>query len=513
MSSHKNRVLAALLAGSALGGLHTAQADTFNVTLDTWGSVGTLGSFAWAIDQANTSTATNNVISIAPGLTINVDNATATGSPSNLATISRSVAIQGNGATLVGNPEFVTTGAQVVTKANPQAPVGSDIVTTPSYSLFKVGTFGQANAGLAVNITNLNADGLNRIAQINQGAAFSYTGGTIVNSVNFTGTPTGPSFEAYGAALALSNLTINRAFGFNAPIGTAFGGVISAEDSTLNLANSTIRNASNLGAVSLVGGTANIVSTVVTGSGGLSVTGGSTIATGTMNVVNSLVFMQGQVNGGGDGTLAINRVIAGTGGTMILTASSVLVDALSLSGSASLLNGVPLDADGGAINLVSSAVMGTQIQDTPPQIAYQASNGGSMTADVYSWVRPMGGQTAADLRTLFNQPGLLTGSPGYAITVLNTDPLIEMIAPYPGEAYPVDGGVLINVVTDANGANQLLSPIDGTPILTDVFGNARTRLGLRDVGAVQGIPEPSTMLGLLTGLAALLGVGRRRSIA
>jgi len=35
MSSHKNRVLAALLAGSALGGLPTAQADTFNVTLDT----------------------------------------------------------------------------------------------------------------------------------------------------------------------------------------------------------------------------------------------------------------------------------------------------------------------------------------------------------------------------------------------------------------------------------------------------------------------------------------------
>jgi len=513
MLSNRTVLLASLLAWPALGGAHSARADPFRVTQGDWGSTSDVGTFAWAINQANLSTATGNLITVDPGLKIKVDGATATSSPSNLATISRSVTIAGNGATLVGNPEFLTNGGHLVTKTNPQSPGPNDIPLTPSFSVFKVGTYGQPNPGLTVSITGLNADGLNRIAQVNQGAILSYSGAAIVNSVNFTGTPTGPSFEAFGASLSLSHVSIDNAYGFNGPIGTALGGIVSGEDSTINLSDSRIRNTSNLGAVSLAGGTANIVSTVLTGSGGISVSGGGSIATGTMNVVNSLVFMQGQMNGGGDPELAVNRVIAGSGGTMNLTASSVLVDAISLSGDPAFLNGVPLDANGGRINLVSSAVMGTQIQDTPPQIAYQASYGGSMTADVYSWVRPMSAQSATDLRTLFNQPSLLTGSPGYAIIVLNTNPLIEMIDPYPGEAYPVDGGVLLNVVPNATSTNQLFSPIDGSPILTDVFGNARTRLGLRDVGAVQGIPEPSTMLGLLTGLGALLGVGRRRTVS
>jgi hypothetical protein len=123
MLSNRTVLLASLLAWPALGGAHSARADTFSVTLGDWGSTSDVGTFAWAINQANLSTATDNLITVAPGLKINVDGAEATSSPNNLATISRSVTIAGNGATLVGNPEFVTNGSgQLVTKTNPQSP-------------------------------------------------------------------------------------------------------------------------------------------------------------------------------------------------------------------------------------------------------------------------------------------------------------------------------------------------------------------------------------------------------
>jgi hypothetical protein len=59
--------------------------------------------------------------------------------------------------------------------------------------------------------------------------------------------------------------------------------------------------------------------------------------------------------------------------------------------------------------------------------------------------------------------------------------------------------VLIGVVPDADpgGVNELINPIDGSPITRDVFGNPRTTNGLRNVGAVQAqVPGPLPLLGL-----------------
>ena len=49
---------------------------------------------------------------------------------------------------------------------------------------------------------------------------------------------------------------------------------------------------------------------------------------------------------------------------------------------------------------------------------------------------------------------------------------------------------------DADGANQLINPIDHSVIRTDVYGHPRTAYGLRDVGAVQAsVPGPLPVLG------------------
>ena len=84
---------------------------------------------------------------------------------------------------------------------------------------------------------------------------------------------------------------------------------------------------------------------------------------------------------------------------------------------------------------------------------------------------------------------------------------IRAFRPLPGGAFPALDGVLVGAVPDAGsgGRNELINPIDGQPILFDVFGNPRTRGGTRDIGAVQAVPEPSSLA--IFGLLGVVVVG------
>lgn len=75
--------------------------------------------------------------------------------------------------------------------------------------------------------------------------------------------------------------------------------------------------------------------------------------------------------------------------------------------------------------------------------------------------------------------------------------------PFPIGATPNPSGHLINQISDADGVNQLINPIDGSPILLDEYGNPRTDNGLCTIGAVQaaGVPEPLTLAGATAALA------------
>ena len=482
-----------------------ANATLFVVTQSTWGASTDVGSFAWAIHQANLN-AGADVISVTDGLQISVDGANATSSPYNLATISESVTILGNNARLVGNPTFLIQPSTIVTKANPQkpifAPIGTDQLLEPSYSFLKVGSFNQDNSAINVSISNLNTNGLNRIAEVNQGASLRYSGGVLEQSVNFTNGPTGCCFSGFaGSTISLESLLIREAHTFNSPLGLAFDALISAEDATLNISNSRIERSAGGGAISLVGGSANVVGSVLYGSGGLSAAGGTSQPKGTVKFVNSLAYLTGPLlNGGLDGDVSSNRFISGDGGEIQVIASTILSDNATILTGLTQANedGVPLTVDGGSIQLVSSAVLATQFAGLPDQIPYAVyPGGGSFSADSLSWVRPTSTQTASNLQTLFQNTGLLTGSPGIPVLVDSSVPLVEFLRPYPAGADPADPGVLIGVVPDAGpgGANELLNPIDGTPITRDVFGSPRTLNGRRDVGAVQTVPGPLPLLG------------------
>jgi len=294
-------------------------------------------------------------------------------------------------------------------------------------------------------------------------------------------------------------------YGFNA---TA-GGLISGGDSRIDISNSTVSGADSGPVLVLAGGTANVVSSVFNGSGGVQATGGNAIAGGTVNFVNSVAVLAGPLNGGTNDSFVDNKFLAGDGGTINLTASIVIADLVSLQGATAEADGVPLDAAGGAIALVSSAVLVTKdAHGFNTQVAYRENDGGSLIADAMSWVRPTQAQAAADLESLFNQPGLLTGPLGLPVTEISSSPLIEMTPPMPEASYPYAGGTLIGVVLDADGANLLLNPIDGTTITTDVYGYARTTAGLRIVGAVEvvqtAVPEID-FASLGGGLSLLMG--------
>ena len=497
-------MLALLAAAGPIAG--ASRADTFSVTETSWGSTTTAGTLAWAIDQANGSSATGNLISIAPNLLIDVDGATAINAALDLAQFTRSVTIQGNGAKLVGNPTFVTSGGQTITKYNPDAFVSGDTPVTPSFSFAKIGTFGLDNSAITVSIAGLSADGLNRFALVEAGARLDVTTSGIVNSVNFdfSGRNITPGFEALdGATLNLDRVVIDKAYGLT----SLPGGIVAGSDATINLSSSTIRDSNSGPAIILAGGTANVVSSVLDGSGGVTVTGGSSVATGTVNFVNSVALLAGPLSGGGNDSPEDNRFLAGAGGTINATASTIIADLVSLSGSPAAANGVPLDAAGGTIALRSAAVMVTtcDADGLSGQIGYQTSAGGVLTADAYSWVRPTLAQTAILLPSLFSQPSLLTGEPGLPVDVISVSPLIEETFPFPLASLPLANGVLIGVVPDADGANVLLNPIDGSVITLDVFGQARTTGGLRNAGAVEStVPEidPAAFGG---GLSLLLG--------
>ena len=104
-----------------------ASAATFTVTEAAWGPSSAAGSFAWAIEQAN-STPGVDVISLQPvGGKINVDDAL-TVSATFIGRFTDPVRIEGNGITLEGNPSLLSSSGIVYTKDNPTKPVPQDIV-------------------------------------------------------------------------------------------------------------------------------------------------------------------------------------------------------------------------------------------------------------------------------------------------------------------------------------------------------------------------------------------------
>jgi hypothetical protein len=488
-------------------GAQPAGAATYTVSEANWGTSAITNSFAWALDQANGNLGPDT-ISITPGLAIDVDGATPI-SGGWLTTISEALTIQGNGATLVGNPSFVSSGGTVYDKYNVDVfrphPLGTDTLAQEAFS------FGRVDPGVSLTIHALNSDGLNGYLQLGEGSTASLSDATARNSVSYGQLVPRSVFEAKdNSILNLSQVALERINPELFGVGPAWEGAISGVNATLNMVRSSINQAAlAVGAVVWSGGVANVVSSVISESGGLSVSDDT--QPGVMNLVNSLVSVYAQNSN-------IQRLQAILGGELNITASSILQDVLyntdhpstTCNSDPYACGGKPLTAfDGGTITLNQSYVSLINAQDPPGLIPagvlsysdalYGPSNAGTLVALDSVWLQTTSNQSAAELQNLFGTPSLLTS--GLPLTLQDFGGGVSAYYPLPGGAYPNPQGPLIDQISDADGVNQLINPIDGSPILLDVYGNPRTHNGLRSIGAVEPVPGPLPLAGATAALA------------
>ena len=518
-----------------------ASAAVFTVTDPVWGTVAKTNSFAWAVAQANTTPGTDTIDVQVPGGQINVDgfNGSALAEQIYLAEFTDSVVINGNGATLVGNPQWISDTGRLIDKDNPPGDIYNP--QPPAVVLQQGVGFALVNDRLEVTVDNLNANGLGTIAKM-RGAGLLQPGtatltwsnssfGQIMSFFTIGGTPAHVSaFEANGT-LNLTNVQIDRADGFAEPLilgddASLFLGAIGGEG-TLNMTNSQIGTCTGqhagctptvnyygsfpAGAIVWNGGTANIVSSIIQNSGGIQAVGAGTV----MNFVNSILYMQPDGSGlddpfykRGEYIQQTNRVLASSDGVVNLLASSVISNGTLTNDTVGKLpydfSGMPLTAGGdggGVINVQSSAIAPLPLQFGPFNKNAYDELGGDITSDDYSYFATVPAQDSAAIKTLVGNPNILTSDPTDGSTYpTSTSLTTDVYLLLPNGGYPLNPGILVNVVPDANTVNALINPIDGSVITTDVFGNPRTAYGRRDIGAVQStqevpVPGPLPVLG------------------
>jgi hypothetical protein len=504
-----SKALLALLATSVSA--IPASAATFDVTQTPWGDATTANSLAWAIHQAN----------ITPGFDtirlfndVSVDAATpyepASGFLTQI-TDTSGLKIQGNGHALSNNPGFITINGDFVGKDIPSRaynPNAGDVLTGYAYSFARI-----ADNVFDVQIDGMVFDGLNAVLDIGRNSLVSITNSTFQKLVPFGYMARSAIFAADGSFINLSEVVMNKLSPFPSSIlGAEYIWEVPAirgSNATLNAFKTVVDlygSSQVAGAVSWSGGIANIVSSTITGpslsiSGALNSAGG--INVGVLNLVNSVV------RPAGDTTYA--RIQAFAGGVANVIASTIQFDAINSTIPSSQscpslypCNGAPLQAfSNGAIHLQSSAV--SVLNEGYPGIQFPYSDSydpqtgapiaGVLTADQYSYVQPVTNQNAANLEILFQQPSLITAGVAYTLDP-NSNPPFDAYFGLPGGATPNPSGPLVGVVPNADALNQLINPIDGSVISTDVYGNPRTSNGQRDVGAVQtAVPGPLPLLG------------------
>lgn len=464
---------AALLVGQMFVA-GTAAAATYDVTS---GRCTGTGSFTAAVAAANAH-AGADTISFAPGLKVDWGSCPSVNPLAQrnfAAVITESVTIDGNGAVLDGQQGWIdTSGVKSPLTNCPSAHnlEGTFVVATAP-GLFEVGAPGADNSGVSVVVNNLSFLNASQVAKVRAGASLTLDHVQMKNIVNIIGNCGDGALYTSGDAHITLRDSVLLAFvspGNTLPSTTHFGAVYGSGQ--LDIVRTRFALNRTNGAF-FWGGTVNVVSSQLIDSGGFLHFGGA------LNFVNSTYYVS-------KGNIAqSDRIVAQSGSNMTIRSSSLTTYGYGCDhncpvGAVALM----FVANGGAVHFASSAV-GNTAERTEIAPMLLALSGGSFTADSLTWMQPTALQDGAALAALTGQPALLTGAPGL---LENGNELIDY---YPSPVSPLLGsvatpGVLIDAVPDANGANQLLDPITGLALTTDVFGNPRVDAnGRRNIGAIQ----------------------------
>jgi len=466
-----------------------AQADTYTVTSSQCSGP---DSIVAAIDQANLNPGTDT-IEFASGLQVNNINTGSCGLPGDafsqdlfLGIVTGDLIINGNAAQLIGAPRWVdASGAINIVGACPSNPdLGASIVS-------QAPGFLRVEPGVSVTVNDLTALDLSAYIRMESGSTVDLNN---VEARRINDWYMDCQRQAIEAPSGSVTLTITDSYfeqiqNTQRVLGSPDATVVRGSNVVSGTGSLTVTGTRFEDALSAIqwSGDANIVTSRFVDTGWINAYG-----PGTTNIVNSV--FQSSSKPGSD----VNSVRASNGAIVNIKASSLsLLDSECPAACASGF-GALVATTGGAINLAESA-LGVGLTAVPPggsSGVILRTAGGTITADVNSWIQPTQIQPAADLKAITGQPLLLTDVPGLPTIADGA----SFFLTFPNALIPLLGtagnpGVLIDVIADAGvgGANELISPIDGSTITVDALGNPRVDgNGTRTIGAVQLTLAPNT---------------------
>ena len=433
------------------------------------------GSLLEAIDFANANPGLD-IIEFTPDLQVNA--ATPTINPSKLSMIhiTESVIIDGKGGALIGEQIWVN--AQGVVNPGSNCPLDAGYLIMAQMPKFiEVGILGHDNSGVDVIVKNLTIEQFNKVAEVRENASLTFE--------YFIAKDTWTTYQCLnteligideGASLTITDSKFLNSETWATPGGGSAIASINAGDLTIERSEFDKLSYGEQFAIAWNGETGskvNIVSSRFKRSGGIFISGESET-----NIVNSIwVNTYVQTPDFGD------RIINNSSRDMNIIASSIMWNSndCNVPCQNSNLNNLIERRESGIINFIQTAVGFNFLADAglPSLMTLGDLGTNGFTADQYTWIQPTLVQDAIALKTITNQPSLLTDLPAFNSPIVFTPSLdldVEMVTPtFPGE--------LIDIIPNGS---PLLSPISGANINLDVVGNPRVdNNGERDIGALQ----------------------------
>lgn len=460
-----------------LAGTGLASAATFEITASA--CMASPGGYWWAVQQAN---ATPGRDTLEVRTSFSVDDCTHFPSeqyPNQH--ITESLDIRGNGHTVAGEVGWVDASGRFNPHGQCPDQAQGDLIVGFGGGFLDVGQRNADNQGVEVTVTGLNMKRLTGVAVVRKNARLRIENSTIEDSYSvFHGVCNVPIIEALDRSdVTLVNTRFNRvsvpttAFPSTSfPVITA---AIKGYGGNLVMDRVTVDGVfgDHTTAVGWFGGTAKIVSSQFVNSKGLWIEQGTVL-----DFVNSVY------NAGLDGLRYSDNILI-RNATARFQASSfwwgAWGDACDPTSQACAPRILGFDAVGSSVRFETSAVGGWAL-DSYPVFTGAA---GQFSSDVLTWVQPRQRQNAAAISVIL--PLALTSAPG-----LRDTPSFDNNE-YFWDITPVVPGLLIESVAGAGigGARQLISPIDGLPVVNDALGQPRVYANnTRNIGAVQNADAP-----------------------
>ena len=404
---------------------------------------------------------------------------------------------EGNGASVVGQISIISSSGDNI--AGQRCTVASDLISAVTPGFIQVGVSGADNTGIVVTINDLDIEEVHAVAVIWENASLIINDSAMarIYALPKAGGCRQAAVQAYaGASFEARRTEWSYLAQFaGAPLGIVFNGAISGSNAgVLTIVDSYFEFVWDSGVIQWSGGVNSDVNIV---SSRFYDTGGMVFNTqATSNIVNSIWSTEDY------GNTLDDRIINGSSEQLNIIASTLsfgsvgcnVNDCAGDAGRRGLVHRLP---GAGTINFIESAI-GVDLPDVPLSQGYLElldpdsfdpnPPAFGFSADENTWIQPTGtsdsepgGQDAATLKLLTNQPNLLTDAPG-----LPTFP--PFLSGQVQRATPLVPGELLDRIANAacTEANELINPIDQTCITQDALGNDRVDgNGSRNIGAVQ----------------------------